>query len=267
MRYILILILASWVSACSIFGAPTEVDETKGWSAEKIYQAAEEKMRDNDFDKALKYYKTLESRYPHGKYAAQAQLDSIYVYYKKSDPKSTTAAADRFIKLHPNSPSLDYAYYMRGLASFVQPGIIERLTKQSINDRDTAQILNSFNAFKELVSRFPESRYVNDSRLRMVYLMNALAYNEIHVARYYMIRGAYLAAANRCKYVLENYPESNSLEEALVILISAYDRMGFYDLRDDTLRVLNLNYPNSRLLAKGIKTTPSEWWKFWDSLQ
>lgn len=266
MKYYSVLILSVWLAGCSIFGAPTEIDETKGWSAEKIYQEADAKMRDRDYDKALKYFKTLESRYPHGKYAAQAQLETAYAYYKKSDPVSCTAAADRFIKLHPNHPNVDYAYYMRGLASFTERGVVEKLTSQEINDRDPKQMNTSFLAFKELISRFPDSRYAKDSAQRMVYLVNALAGHELHVARYYMKRGAYLAAANRCKYLLENYPASTGMEEALVILISAYDELGYTDLRDDTTRVLKTNYPNSELLSKGVSKDPGDWWKFWESL-
>ena len=179
---------------------------------------------------------------------------------------SCTAAADRFIKLHPNHPNVDYAYYMRGLASFTERGMVEKLTSQEINDRDPKQLNTSFLAFKELISRFPDSRYSKDSAQRMIYLVNALAANELHVARYYMKRGAYLASANRCKYVLENYPASTSIEEALVILISAYDELGFNDLRDDAMRVLKNNYPNSQMLAKGVNKDPGEWWKFWESL-
>ncbi len=163
MKFISVIILALWLAGCSIFGAPTEIDETKGWTAERIYQEADAKMRDRDYDKALKYFKTLESRYPHGKYAAQAQLEAAYAYYKKSDPVSCTAAADRFIKLHPNHPNVDYAYYMRGLASFNQRGVIEKLTSQEINDRDPKQLNTSFLAFKELISRFPDSRYAKDA--------------------------------------------------------------------------------------------------------
>ncbi|NBO10634.1 MAG: outer membrane protein assembly factor BamD [Methylophilaceae bacterium] len=266
MKYSLAFFVAIWLTGCSIFGAPTEIDETKGWQADRIYQEADAKMRDRDYDKALKYYKILESRYPHGKYAAQAQLETAYAYYKKSDPVSCVAAADRFIKLHPNHPNVDYAYYMRGLASFTERGMIEKLTSQEINDRDPKQLNSSFLAFKELISRFPESRYAKDSALRMTYLVNALAAHELHVARYYMKRGAYLAAANRCKYVLENYPHATGMEEALVILISAYDSLEFNDLKEDTMRVLKTNYPDSKMLLKGVPKDQGDWWKFWESL-
>lgn len=266
MKYSLAFFVAIWLTGCSIFGAPTELDETKNWQAERIYQEADTKMRDRDYEKAIKYFKILESRYPHGKYAAQAQLETAYAYYKKSDPVSCTAAAERFIKLHPNHPNVDYAYYMRGLASFTERGVVDKLTSQEINDRDPKAMNASFLAFKELITRYPDSRYSKDSALRMTYLINALAAHELHVARYYMKRQAYLAAVNRCKYVIENFPQSTGLEEALVIMISAYDFLEMQDLKDDTMRVLKTNYPDSKMLGKGVSTDERTWWKFWESL-
>lgn len=254
------------LSGCAIFGDPTEIDETKGWSADRIYSEADAKMRDRDYDKAIKYFQTLESRYPHGRYATQAQMEMIYAYYKKSDPVSTIAAADRFIKLHPNHPNIDYAYYMKGLATFNERGIIEKMTKQQISDRDPKSLRESFLSLKELIARYPNSRYVPDATLRMTYLVNTLANHELHVARYYMKRQAYVAALNRAKYVLEYYPDSTANEEALVIIISAYDLLGMEDLKQDSLRVLEANYPQSQMLGKGVPTDNKVWWKFWESL-
>jgi len=221
----LALFFGLMLNGCAIFGAPTELDETKGWQADKIYDAGESSMIDKDYDKALKYFQILESRFPHGKYATQAQLEIIYANYKKSDPVSTIAAADRFIKLHPNHPNIDYAYYLKGLATFNERGIIEKATAQEISDRDPKSLKQSFAALKELTERFPKSRYYKDATQRMVYLVNTLSQHEMHVARYYMKRQAYLAALNRAKYVLEYYPNSISVEEALVVSISAYDYM------------------------------------------
>jgi outer membrane protein assembly factor BamD len=264
--FIAVALLTSWLSACSIFGSPTEVDETKGWSAQRIYAEAEEKMRTRDYEKAIKYFQTLESRYPHGNYAAQAELEIAYAYFKRNDAASSIAAADRFIKLHPNHPNVDYAYYLKGLARFTERGIIEKITHQGIDDRDPESIRESFLALKELTSRFPNSRYINDAALRMTYLANALAEHELHVARYYMKRKAYVAAVNRCKYVLENYPETPSTEEALVITISAYDLLGFDDLKQDSMRVLKANFPDSKLLGTAVPSEQRDWWKFWESL-
>lgn len=266
MKHSLALIAVLWLTGCAIFGSPTELDETKGWPVQRIYAAATENMTTRDYEKAIKYFQILESRYPHGRYATQSQLEVIYAHYKKNDPAATMAAADRFIKLHPNHPNVDYAYYMKGLATFNERGVIEKLTKQQISDRDPKSLRESFLALKELVNRFPNSRYVKDATLRMSYLVNALAQHELHVARYYMKRQAYVAAANRCKYVMEFYPDTPHIEEALVILISAYDAMNMDDLRDDTKRVLAQNYPNSPMLGNNVPKEERVWWKFWESL-
>jgi outer membrane protein assembly factor BamD len=260
------VLLTSWLTGCAIFGEPTELDETKGWTVQRIYEEAEARMRDRDYEKAIKYFQTLESRFPHGRYATQAQLEIAYANYKKGDPILCIAAADRFIKLHPNHPNIDYAYYIKGLATFNERGIIDKLTAQEISDRDPKSLRESFLALKELVTRYPKSRYVKDATLRMVYLVNNLAAHELHVARYYMKRKAYVAAVNRCQFVIENYPDSTSLEEALVIMISAYDLLDLTDLKQDTLRVLKTNYPNSQMLGSGVPSDNRVWWKFWESL-
>lgn len=266
MRHSLALIAVLWLSGCAIFGKPTELDETKGWQVQRIYAAAEEKMNSRDYQAAVKYFQILESRYPHGRYATQSQLEVAYAYYKVGDPTACIAAADRFIKLHPNHPNIDYAYYLKGLANFNERGVVEKLTEQQISDRDPKSLRESFLAFKELVTRYPESRYTKDATLRMTYLVNMLADHELHVARYYMKRQAYVAALNRAKYVLEFYPETPSVEEALVIMISAYDLLGITDLKNDTFRVLQTNYPDSPMLGKGVPDDKRVWWKFWESL-
>ena len=262
----LAFILASLLNGCAIFGAPTEFDDTKNWGVERIYEEGQAKMLDKDYEKAIKYFKIVDSRYPNGKYATQAQLEIAYANFKHDEPVAAAAAADRFIKLHPNHPNVDYAYYLKGLTSFNQRGILEKLTVQQISDRDPGQLRGSFNAFKELVTRFPKSRYAKDATLRMSYLVNTLADGELHVARYYMKRQAYIAAINRCKYVMEYYPNSTGVEEALVIMISAYDSLGIEDLKTDTLRILQTNYPQSAMLKGGVPEDERVWWKFWESL-
>lgn len=266
MRHSLALIAVLWLSGCAIFGKPTELDETKGWSAQRIYAAGEDKINTRDYAASVKYFEILESRYPHGRYATQAQLEVMYAQYKAGEPALCIAAADRFIKLHPNHPNIDYAYYMKGLATFNERGIVEKLTEQQISDRDPESLRLSFLAFKELVTRYPQSRYVKDATLRMTYLVGALADHELHVARYYMKRQAYVAAVNRCKYVIETYPDSPAVEEALVIMISAYGLLGMDDLKQDTTRVLQNNYPDSPMLGKAVPSDQRVWWKFWESL-
>jgi len=262
----LALILVTLLNGCAIFGAPTEFDDTKNWGVERIYEEAETKMADKDYEKALKYFNIIVSRYPHGKYAAQSQLEIAYANYKHDDPVAAVAATDRFIKLHPNHPNVDYAYYLKGLTSFNQRGVLEKITLQQISDRDAGALRGSFNAFKELVTRYPKSRYAKDATLRMTYLVNTLSDGELHVARYYMKRQAYIASINRCKYVLEYYPNSTAIEEALVIMISAYDLLGIEDLKNDTFRILQTNYPQSAMLKGNAPDDEKVWWKFWESL-
>jgi outer membrane protein assembly factor BamD len=168
--------------------------------------------------------------------------------------------------LHPNHPNIDYAYYLKGLATFNERGIIEKATAQEISDRDPKSLKQSFAALKELTERFPKSRYYKDATQRMVYLVNTLSQHEMHVARYYMKRQAYLAALNRAKYVLEYYPNSISVEEALVVSISAYDYMDLQDLKEDTLRVLKTNYPQNPMVTGKVSEDEKVWWKFWESL-
>ena len=261
-----VLLLSLFLNACAIFGSPTELDDTKGWQADRIYAEGEQKMQDKDYDKAIGYFQKLESRFPHGVYATQAQLEIAYAYFKKDDPVSCVAAADRFIKLHPNHPNVDYAYYLKGLASFNERGIIEKATAQEISDRDPKALKISFAALKDLTERYPKSRYYKDATQRMVYLVNTLSQHEMHVARYYMKRQAYLAALNRAKYVLEYYPNSISVEEALVVSISAYDYMDLQDLKEDTLRILKTNYPQNPMVNGKVSEDEKIWWKFWESL-
>lgn len=261
-----ILIASLALSACAIFGNPNPPDETKGWAEQRLYAAGQEKMMDKNYDKAIEYFQKLEARYPHGIYATQAQLEVAYAYYKKTEPVLCLSAVDRFIKLHPNHPNLDYAYYLKGLATFNERGIIEKYTKQEINDRDPKTLRVSFNAFKELVERFPTSRYHKDATQRMIYLVNTLGMHEMHVARYYMQRKAYVAALNRSRYVLETYPNSSSVEDALVTMISAYDAMELDDLKNDTLRILKTNYPENPMITGKINEDEKVWWRFWESL-
>ena len=266
MKRLFALVLISSLVGCAIFGEPTERDDTKGWGVQKIFSEAEAKMRDHEYDKAIEYFHKIESRYPHGKYAVQAQLEIAYAYYKKADAAACIASADRFIKLHPHHPNVDYAYYLKGLATFSEKGIIERYTEQEISDRDPKSLRDSFLAFKELIAKYPDSKYAKDAIQRMGYLVNNLAAHELHVARYYMKREAYLAAVNRCKFVLEKYPEAPSQEEALIIMVSAYDYLGLEDYKQDTLRVLKSNYPKSRFLTGEAPEDQRAWWEFWHVL-
>lgn len=243
LRMVLVLVLAGGVGACALL--PDPIDETEDWSAQRLYNEARENLDQGDYDTAIRYYELLEARYPFGRFAQQAQLEIAYAYYKFDEPESAIAAADRFIRLHPRHPSVDYAYYLKGLANFNRgKGLVERYLPTDASQRDPGAALQSFNDFAELVDRFPESRYAGDAAQRMRYLRNNLARYEIHVADWYMRRGAHLAAANRGKYVLENYARTPSVPDALAIMARAYRALELDDLAADALRVLRLNFPD-----------------------
>jgi outer membrane protein assembly factor BamD len=242
---------------------PEVVDETAGWSAQKLYAEAKDNLNSGNYERAVKLFETLEARYPFGRYAQQAQLEVAYAYYKDNEPISAIAACDRFIKLHPNHPNVDYAYYLKGLANFNDDlGLLGKLVDQDMSERDPRAARDAFLAFKDLVTRFPDSQYAADSTARMKYLVNALASNEVHVAKYYLKRKAWVAAANRAKEVLKTYPEAPAMEEALAIMVVAYDELGLVDLRDDAQRVLKLNFPDSKY-AKGVSIQEKAWYRFW----
>jgi outer membrane protein assembly factor BamD len=261
MRHSLAAILLLLVSACGILDE--KYDETKGWSAQKLYTAGKEEMNDGAYEKAIKHFETLEARYPYGRYAQQAQLEIAYAYFKNNDATSAIAACDRFIKLHPNHPNVDYAYYLKGLVNFNEDlGLLHIISQQDMSERDPKGAKESFDAFKELVARFPNSKYAPDATARMKYLVNMLAQNEVHVARFYMKRGAYVGAANRAQYAIQNYPNAPANEEALYIMTQAYAALGMTDLRDDAMRVLKKNFPDSPYLT-GKKKDDKLWWLPW----
>ncbi len=243
------IVTATLLAGC----AGLDEDETKNWSAERFYSAAKEKMDDGDYDSAIKLLEKLEARFPYGRHAEQAQLEAAYAYYKNDDAALAIAAAERFIRLHPTHPNVDYAYYLRGLVNFHgEQNFINWLfgAKDDLAERDPKGTREAYLAFKEVVERFPHSRYAEDSAKRMAYLFEAQARHEVLVARFYYNRGAYVAAVNRCKFALENYPQTPSMEDALGIQAMAYKRMGLDPLYTDTLRILRLNFPNSRYLAE-----------------
>jgi len=242
---------------------PEVKDETANWSAQRLYSEAKDQLNEGNYERAVKLFETLEARYPFGRYAQQAQLEVAYAYYKDNEPISAIAACDRFIKLHPNHPNVDYAYYLKGLANFNDDlGLLGNLVDQDLSERDPKAARDAFLAFKELVTRFPDSKYADDSTARMKYLVNALAGNEIHVAKYYLKREAWVAAANRAKEVVQTYPEAPVVEEALAIMVIAYDKLRLPELRDDAQRILALNYPDSKY-ARGVNTEGKAWYRFW----
>jgi outer membrane protein assembly factor BamD len=239
-------------------------DETAGWSAQRLYGEAKDKMASKEWDKAIKYLEKLEARYPYGRFAQQAQLEVAYCHWKNNDRPAATAAADRFIKLYPNHQAIDYAYYLKGLINFHEnQGLFSILDTPDMTERDPKGSRESFEAFREVVTRFPQSKYAEDSAARMRYLVNSLAQNEVHVARYYMKRGAFVAAANRAQYAVQHYPNAPATEEAVFIMVKAYDALGMSELRDAADRVMRKNFPQSKYLTGKVdKNVP--WWKLWD---
>jgi outer membrane protein assembly factor BamD len=242
---------------------PEVKDETAGWSVEKLYEEAHGSMITGNYSRAVKLFDTLEGRFPYGRQAQQAILEGAYSNYRQGETAAAVAACDRFIRTYPNSPIVDYAYYLKGLVNFREDqGLFGYIVEQDLSERDPKLTRESYAAFKELVTRFPDSRYTEDAQQRMVYLTNALGMYEVHVGRYYYNRGAYLAAVNRAQTTLLTYPQTPANEQALVLLVQGYDKLEMPQLRDDARRILAQNFPNSAFLQTG-RTKP--WWKFWQS--
>jgi outer membrane protein assembly factor BamD len=255
------LLLAVALGGCGLFG--DKKDPKKDWTAAEFYKAAKEEFDNHNWEASIKLYEQLESKFPFGRFAQQAQIEIAYAYYKQGETAQAVSAVDKFTKLHPNHPNLDYALYLKALANFKEDlGPFARLIKQDLADRDPKAARESFEGFKDLVSRFPDSNYAPDSRERMAYLIEALARHEITVARYYMSRGAYLAAANRAQDAIVRFPTSPIQEDALTVMVESYDRMGMTELRDDARKVLLKNFPADRMARAGQNRFGS-WWKFW----
>jgi outer membrane protein assembly factor BamD len=266
--FLAVLILSS--SGCSWF--KEIADETSGWSANQLYSEAKEKLAEKNYEKAIEYLEILQARYPFGRYAQQAELEIAYAYYKFDEPDLAIAAADRFIKIYPRHPNVDYAWYIKGLTNYNRgKTIVGRYLPQEPAERDTFTMRAAYDDFSQLVKLYPNSTYAIDSSQRMIHLRNNMAEYEIHVADYYMRRKAFVAAANRGEYVIENFQRTPAVPDALVIMTRAYRILGVDDLADDALRVLRLNYPDSPEVAwledprgyeKAQKRSES-WWRFW----
>lgn len=248
-RVLPLLFLAMVMVGCA--SSPDKDKLPENLSEADIYQMANTALGKSHYSQAIKLLRTLESRYPFGAFAEQAQLDIIYAYYMNAEPEASRAAADRFIRLHPQNPNADYAYYLKGLAlNTASVSILERYLPLDMTRRDPGQATQSFNEFAELLRRYPDSQYVPDARQRMVALRNRLAAYEVHVANYYLKRKGFVAAVNRGKYVVENMQETPSVPEALAIMVEGYQHLGLVDPANEALETLRLNYPNSPALDK-----------------
>lgn len=256
------LTLVFSLSGCGLL--PEKIDETKDWSAIKLYSAAHDELSLGKYDTAIKYFEKLESRYPFGTYAQQAQMEIAYAYYRQEDAPQALAAIERFIKLHPNHPNMDYMYYLRGLINFNgKLGFLSTFANQDNTERDPKAAREALDAFRQLVERFPKSQYAPDASDRIRYLISAIAQYEVHVANYYYRRAAYLAAINRAQTAIKGYPDSPTSEEALFVMMKSYEALGLPALRADTERVLKTNFPESAFLKGGQIKKPSSWWKLW----
>lgn len=238
-------------------------DEYAGWKAEKFLAEAKKSMESGNYEKAIKLYESLEARYPFGDFSAQTQIDIAYAYYKNDDPDNALAAADRFIKINPRSPGIDYAYYLKGLVNYNRGfGFLDRFLPTDSSQRDPASAREAYDNFADLIRRFPNSKYIADARERMTALRNNLAMHEIHVARYYMKRKAYLAAVNRASTVIEKYDRTPAVPYALQILQEAYTRLERPELANDAARVYQMNYPNGPPVPEVQNTTFAH--RLWD---
>jgi len=229
-----------------VSGCRKDKDFENELSAEELYQRGNESLNRSNWGRAIGAYKALQTRYPFGRYTEQSMIDLSYAYFKAGEPENAISTLDRFIRTYPTHPNVDYAYYLKGLVNYSQnQGFLEKLMPDRVRDRDQSMARDAFLDFSELIRRFPDSRYVADSRQRMVFLRNNLAAYEIGVAQYYLRRKAYIAAVNRARYALETYPNTPQLSEALVVLIKAYDKLSLPELAEGSMAVLALNYPDN----------------------
>ncbi|MCU1720892.1 MULTISPECIES: outer membrane protein assembly factor BamD [Pseudomonas] len=246
-KHLLLIAILGLTAACS---SKEVVDENL--SEAELYQQAQADLDNHSYTSATAKLKALESRYPFGRYADQAQLELIFANYKNAEPEAAKSAAERFIRLHPQHPNVDYAYYLKGLTSFDQDrGLLARFLPLDMTKRDPGAARDSYNEFAQLTSRYPNSRYAPDAKQRMIYLRNLLASYEIHVADYYLTRQAYVAAANRGRYVVENFQETPSVGDGLAVMVEAYQRLHLDDLAATSLETLKLNYPDHPSLVDG----------------
>ena len=220
-----------------------QIDPTADWSVEKFYLEARAELDDGNYLTAIEYYETLESRFPFGKYAMQAQIDVAYAYFKFDEPDSAITALDRFIKLHPRHPAVDYAYYLKGLVNFQRGGtILDHIVARDLSEFDRDLLLRAYNDFKLLTQRFPSSEYATDARKRMIFLRNELARSDFKIANYYATREAWVAVTGRTRFILLNYEGTEVIKRTLELQLKAYQKLGLEQLASDTQRIINLNF-------------------------
>lgn len=238
-------------------------DEYVGWDVQKFRSEAKAAVDAGSYEKAVKLYEAIQTRYPFGEGSAQTELDLAYAYYKAGKHEEAVSTADRFIKMNPRSPGVDYALYLKGLANYNRDiGFVDRFLPTDTSQRDQNKALTAYNNFNDLITRFPNSKYVADARLRMIALNNNLAMHEVHIARYYIKRKAYVAAASRASGVVEHYQGTPAVPYALQVMQEAYTELGMTDLAKDAARVYELNYPNGPPVEEHKNATFSH--QVWD---
>lgn len=246
--------LAGLLASCaSTEKVDKEAQITSGWSVEQLYTEANNELTSKNYTRAIKLYDILMARYPYGKFAEQALLDKAYAYYRYEEKDKALAAIAEFQKLYPRHPRTDYVLFLKGLVEFDEKNqsFLDRLSDQDWSERDPESEKKSYAAFAELVERFPQSRYAGEARKRMEALVEALGGHEVAVARYYYEMGAFIAAADRAKNILNDFKNTSQVEEALALMMSSYERLGEKNLANDAKRLLELNYPQSVYLKKG----------------
>lgn len=239
------------VAGCSSAPEDEDVDLVlRNRSAQSLYDDAKEKMRLGNFNVATEALSALDSRFPFGPLSHQVQLDLIYGYYKIGKTDEALATIDRFTRLNPNHSDVDYALYMRGLTNMeVDSNLFQKIAGIDRSDRDPSNSRQAFNDFRRLIEKYPNSKYSADAQKRMLHIKSRLAKYEIAIARYYMRRDAFVAAANRGRYVIEHYPDTSHVQEALEIMVECYDQLQLDKLKDNAMKTLKLNYPDSSFIS------------------
>lgn len=261
-RYALLALVAVLLQLTGC--ASPKREETPNTTAERLYRDAREDMEAGSYERAIKALERVEGLAAGSLMAQQALLDMAYLNWRTGEKAQALTTVERFIKLNPSSPALDYAHYLRGIINFNDNlGLLGNLAGQDLSERDQRASRDAHQAFKQLVDQFPNSRYAPDARQRMDYIVNTLASYEVHVARYYFRRGAYVAAANRAQQAVAEFQQTPAVEEALYILMQSYDKLQLSRLRDDSERVLRKNFPDSAFLTQGLSARDKPWWKLW----
>lgn len=244
-------------------GSAPKEDPNSQANLDKLYAEAKDDLSSGSFDRAIKSLERIEGRAAGTVMAQQAQLDLAWANFRSGERATALTTLERFIKLNPSSPAMDYALYMKGIVNFNEDlGLFGRIASQDISERDQQASRDALLAFRQVVEQFPESKYAADSGVRVDYITNTLAVYEVHVARYYYNRSAYVAAANRAQQAVAEFQYAPATEEALYLMVQSYDKLGLQPLRDDARRVLMKNFPNSVYLAQSYGGRKKSWWQF-----